>query len=514
MHKLKKARIIISLVFFALFTWAFLAIAGQNEYFTHTIAALQLIPAFLELIVTFLAGGGSGFVLIIILTFLFGRVYCSFLCPLGVVQDIFINIKSRVQSPGDRGKYEKPLSTLHYVVTAAVFAAFAAGSAVLLGALEPFANFGRIISDLLKPAFVYANNWITYAMSAHNINITRPMQTHYSSAGVMAYTAGFFVFIAAMSLLKGRLYCNTLCPAGGVLSLLARASRNKIQFNEEKCNNCGLCELVCKANCIDSANRTIDFSRCINCMNCIDSCRQGAVGYARGVKNSAGYDRDRREAIKALGIAGAGLGLAMLPGNISASLDSGLAPQKRPKLVLPPGAKSLQRLDSKCISCNLCVTSCPSRVITPAFMEAGTAGFLQPRLDYDVSYCNYKCNVCSQVCPTGALMPLSVIEKKVTKIGESRFVEKNCIVHTKKTECLVCNEYCPTKAVELVPYRHYNLKIPRINRDICIGCGACEHVCPARPKKAIYVEGFNEHKRAKSPAAVKAKWKGKKEFPF
>lgn len=510
MHKYKKWRIGISIAFFVMFFWAFIGVMAQNEYFTHTVSALQFFPSFLEFAVTFLAGGGSGFILILILTLILGRVYCSFLCPLGTLLDVFIWLK--VKGSGFKFKYDKPIHELHYGVTAAVLLLLALGSSVLLGVLDPFANFGRIVVNLLRPVYFYLNNALAYVLNTFDIYLTKPKQMHGISLSLLIYSLGFLTILVIMALQKGRLYCNTLCPVGGILSLASRKSKYKIKINPDKCTDCGLCGNNCKANCIDLENKELDFSRCVACYNCLNVCKFGAVDYVMG-KPVESFDKGRRDAIKTLGIAAAGTALLMLPEKLNASIDSDLTPKKRWVTVIPPGAGNLKKYNSKCIRCHLCVAECPSKVLTPQFLEDGVKGFLQPRLDFDRSYCNYKCNVCTQVCPTGAILALSVAQKKITKIGGARFVKEKCIVVTKKKECLVCNEYCPTKACSLVPYEK-GLRIPKVIEKLCIGCGACENKCPARPKKAIYVEGLLVHKKADKPSDKQKKWKGGKEFPF
>jgi polyferredoxin len=514
MHKLKKIRLAVSIVFFVMFTWEFLAFVLPNEYFTHTINALQFFPSYLEFTVTFLAGGGSGFILILILTLIFGRAYCSFLCPLGAVQDVVISLKSQITGPKSRqNKYTKSLSWLHYSITAIVVLLLTAGVADILGMLDPFANFGRMASVLFKPVAVYLNNAAAYLLNTFDIYTVRPKQMHGTSASLLIFTSGFFVMLVVMAVFKGRFYCNSLCPVGGILGLASRKSFYKIQIEGSKCTACGLCEKKCKANCIDYKNKKVDFSRCVACYNCLGVCKSGAVAYAKDKKHTKGFDKDRRTAIKMLGTAGAGAVLSLLPEKLRANGDQGVAPVKRMVQVIPPGAGNYKKFNSKCISCHLCITSCPSRVIAAQFLEGGTEGFLQPYLDYGGAYCNFKCNTCSHVCPTGALLPLTTDEKKLVKIGEAKFVRENCLVHTKKQECLVCNEYCPTKACSLVPYER-GLKIPKVIEKLCIGCGACENRCPAAPKKAIYVEGLMIHKKAEKPSDKSKRWTGGKDFPF
>lgn len=157
--------------------------------------------------------------------------------------------------------------------------------------------------------------------------------------------------------------------------------------------------------------------------------------------------------------------------------------------IAPPGAISFDHLREKCISCHLCVSKCPSHVIKPAFLEYGLGGIMQPKLFFDRGFCNYDCTFCGDVCPTGAILPLTKEEKNHTQMGKVKFIMENCIVYYDETSCGACSEHCPTQAVRMVPYKGV-LTIPETDTSICVGCGGCEYVCPAIPFKAIYVEGL------------------------
>jgi formate hydrogenlyase subunit 6/NADH:ubiquinone oxidoreductase subunit I len=136
-------------------------------------------------------------------------------------------------------------------------------------------------------------------------------------------------------------------------------------------------------------------------------------------------------------------------------------------------------------------------------------------MDYDSSFCNYECNACLKVCPTGAIKEYSLEEKKIIQIGFANLDKKKCIAYVQNKQCGICAEYCPTSAVYLVPYKK-NLPAPVTDSEICIGCGACENACPARPEKAITVEGNPVHKRVakregKPPVNMKQE---SRDFPF
>ena len=171
--------------------------------------------------------------------------------------------------------------------------------------------------------------------------------------------------------------------------------------------------------------------------------------------------------------------------------------------ITPPGSVSLKNFTDNCTACHLCVASCPTQVLQPSFLEYGCSGIMQPLMDYTTGYCNYDCVICVSVCPSGAILPQDLAAKKLTQLGKAKFIEKNCVVYTRKTDCGACAEHCPTKAVRMVYDRKINKRAPAIDESICIGCGACEFACPTKPYKSIYVEGNPEHLAAKKPPEKK-----------
>ncbi|MFA7494614.1 MAG: 4Fe-4S dicluster domain-containing protein, partial [Proteiniphilum sp.] len=325
---------------------------------------------------------------------------------------------------------------------------------------------------------------------------------------------------------NGRTWCNTICPVGTALGFISKFSLFRIRFVDEKCNMCGLCAMKCKASCIDSKNKQVDYSRCVGCFNCIESCNRNAMRYTLvrpGKKGAAGekdgkaaptysylkedraIDDSKRRFLSAslvTGLAAGKLAAQITSDSIfPAGTNNLLSPErasgdllprrefKRQTPIAPPGTPTFDHLREKCISCHLCVSKCPSHVIKPAFLEYGLGGMMQPRLYFDHGFCNYDCTICGEVCPTGAILPLTKEEKNHTQMGQVQLIIENCIVYYDETSCGACSEHCPTQAVHMVPYKGM-LTIPEIRPEICVGCGGCEYVCPAIPYKAIYVEGL------------------------
>lgn len=190
---------------------------------------------------------------------------------------------------------------------------------------------------------------------------------------------------------------------------------------------------------------------------------------------------------------------AMLPntGEITSSRPT-IIPEEKDFPVTPPGASTIRKFTDTCTACHLCVSACPTHVIQPSLTQYGLTGFMQPHMDYHAGFCNFECTICMDVCPAGALLPVSLEEKKLIQLGKAVFIKENCVVETDGTDCGACSEHCPTKAVDMIPY-HDGLFIPKVTEDICIGCGACEYACPTKPYKAIFVNGNAVHVNAKKP---------------
>jgi ferredoxin-type protein NapF len=341
---------------------------------------------------------------------------------------------------------------------------------------------------------------------------------HIGVASVLA-SLGFIALVAYLSYFHGRLFCNLLCPAGALLGLLSRFSVFKIVIDENNCEECGLCERVCKANCIKSSTKEIDFAACIGCFNCLVACPTLGMSYKRQWWKprsiSEGVREGRRAVLKGSLLPMLGLLIPELEKDSTAEINQSNFDENRKYPVSPPGSIGVEHFSNHCTACHLCISSCPTQVLFPSFLDYGIAGIFQPKMNYDVSYCNFDCVICSQVCPTGAILPLDTDNKKQVQIGIASFIKDDCIVVTKKKDCGACAEHCPTKAVKMVPYEN-KLMIPEMDDEVCVGCGACEHACPVQPRKAIYVIAHRVHQKAKKPHIKKIlpSFDSKQDFPF
>jgi ferredoxin-type protein NapF len=465
-----------------------------------------------------LSSASFGLFFVLVITVLFGRVYCSTLCPLGILQDIVIRIAKRMKRRR-RFTYKEQHYILHYSLFVLTGILAFSGSVILLNVFEPFSNYGRILSNLMSPFVVLTNNVFGYILGLFGFMFLFQIPIlHINPVSVLA-SLSILAVVTYLSYNHGRMFCNLLCPAGAFLGLVSRFSFFKIVIDKNNCKECGLCERVCKANCIQSSSMEIDFAACIGCFNCLVACPTIGMSYkGRWTKQSdtsKEADGGRRNVLKisvlpALSLLMPDIGFKSV---VEKSQNGFNENRKHP--ISPPGSLGVERFSTLCTACHLCISSCPTQVLLPSFLEYGIAGVFQPKMNYDASYCNFDCVLCSQVCPTGAILPLDISSKKEVQIGKAQFIKDDCIVVSKKKDCGACSEHCPTKAVKMVPYEK-KLMVPEVDNEICVGCGACEHACPVQPSKAIYVSANQIHQKAKKPQSKKAEssFDSSQEFPF
>ncbi len=484
---LRKIRIVLSTIIFLLLTIYILDFSGFLPNHFHILAQLQLIPALLGLHVGIVA-------FLLILTFIFGRVYCSSICPMGYYQDVVNWLSIKLQKK-KRFRYSKALNWLRWGFVAATVIAFITGFSFLVGLLDPYSAFTRMTVHVLKPVYLAGNNLLELIFSSFGNNTFYQMSVYLLSVSSFVIALLTLLTVGILAAVNGRVYCNTVCPVGTTLGFISKYSVFKIRIDENKCNSCGTCGRKCKASCIDTKNHQIDYSRCINCFDCLEVCSQSAMGFRYSPyksKSAEHIDQSKRTFLLAVGATTLAAGKVFADSKLIKSNPVNKAERKTP--ISPPGSGSHEKLLNKCTSCHLCVSKCPSNIIKPAFTEYGLSGIMQPALSFENGFCNYDCTVCSEICPSGALSALTPEEKNATQLGKVQFVRENCIVFTDETNCGACSEHCPTQAVSMVDYKD-DLTIPYTDTSICVGCGGCEYVCPAKPYKAIYVEGLQKHNK-------------------
>jgi len=489
---LKGIRVVVSVVIFALITFYFLDFGGLLPESFHRLTEIQLIPAIL-------AGSFIIVGILLLLTFLLGRVYCSSICPMGVFQDIISWISKRAVKK-KRYTYSPAKNILRWAVLVISIITFIIGFPFVLGLIDPYSAYGRMITNVFRPVYMAGNNILESIFTSFGNYTFYKVEIFIMS--VSSFIVGIITFfgIGFLAWKYGRTYCNTLCPVGTLLGFISKYSLFKIRIDEDNCNGCGLCAMKCKASCIDSKNHVVDNSRCINCFNCLSSCKKKALSYSlpskKKIVTETSTEGVSRRQFLITGITSA----VTIPAVMAQEKINDLTGQSKylPKNpISPPGSISAEHLLDHCTSCHLCIAKCPTNILKPAFLEYGIGGIMQPRMYFEKGFCNYDCTICADVCPNNALRPLTMEEKHRVQMGQVVFHEDICVVHTNGTNCGACAEHCPTQAVTMIPYKD-GLTIPFIKPEICVGCGGCEFICPVRPYRAIYVEGNVVHKEAEA----------------
>ena len=491
---LRKIRISLAVVFFVGITLLFLDFTGTAHHWLGWMAKIQFLPAIMAFNVVVIAA-------LVALTLVFGRIYCSVICPLGVLQDVL----ARLHRKKNKYSYSKEVRWLRYPVLVLFVIALVAGIGSLFQLLAPYSAFGRIATMVLQPVWMLANNVLGYVSERADSYAFYTVDVWMKSLPVFIIALITLVVLMVTAWRGGRTYCNTVCPVGTLLSLQARFSLLKVRFDEEKCKNCSLCSKNCKAACIDYKNHMVDYSRCVVCGNCIDKCKFGALHYDNAVlhKRASEEKKEDTHAVdtgKRSFLVGAALVTTaamaqkkekLMDGGL-AELEEKIAPERQTALT-PPGSLSFQHYAQHCTGCQLCVSECPNGVLRPS---TDLMHLMLPVMSYEHGYCRPECTRCSEVCPAGAIVPFDKPEKSAIHIGHAVWIKKNCVPLTDGVECGNCARHCPTGAIEMVMLNEDDEEspmIPAVNESACIGCGACEYVCPSRPFSAIIVEGNEVH---------------------
>jgi len=548
-HWLRTVRWVLAGALLAGLTGAFLDFRGLVPApLAHWLAAVQFLPSLVAL-----ATGASlalAGLVILAATLAGGRAYCSVVCPLGIFQDAVSRVSNWVRRRHPRLPHRPAATWVRQAFLWATVAGIAAGWAGLtLSLLDPYSVFGRIVSGLFRPVVTLINNALVGPANAAGLDAFYRVEPQWAAAGALAVPAVMLLLITGLAAWRGRLYCNTVCPVGTLLGLVARHAALRLEIDESACTKCGDCLRACKAQCIDLRSSAIDFSRCVACYNCVSACDQHGITYRFAWRRSAGKPKSetrlvhrssaseggnskldsRRRAFLAdsgtavLAVAGVAALLAPRTGRAAAvATPVGGAPGAAGPLpgheasrgICPPGAAGVDRFLDRCTACQLCISACPTHVLQPAFLEYGFAGVMKPRLEYAVAFCNFDCRRCAEVCPDGALTLLALADKQVTRLGIARLDLEKCVVKSINKDCAACSEHCPTKAVDTIPYGD-NLRLPQMHDELCIGCGACQFACPARPTRAITVTGHRRHDRAQKKIEKKAEApQSSGDFPF
>ncbi|MCL2183048.1 MAG: 4Fe-4S dicluster domain-containing protein [Chitinispirillia bacterium] len=527
---LKKIRVVLAAFFLIALTLLSLDYTGAIHAYLGWCAKMQFVPARLSVSDAIVAG-------VILMTLLLGRVYCSVICPLGIYQDVvsrIAGIRKKV-----RFAYRPPRRGL-VVLRISLFVVFLMAAAlhfpVVTNLLEPYSAYGRMVSQIFGPLYQWGNNILAYFAERSDSYAFYTVDVWLRSVSVLGVAVLTFLLVSVFAWKSGRGYCSGVCPVGVFLGLFARSSVMKMRIDKEKCSKCGICVNNCKAGCIDPNDMEIDYFRCVTCFNCKDACPKKAVDYAvdgclkksfgmpsgkksggtnaasdvkvsSDMKTSANTKIDTQKDLAADNLArrgllaGIALTLAGLAARVSArQFDGGLVALEdkqapaRAKPVLPPGSDSAKNHRARCTACQLCVTVCANHVLRPS---SKISEYMQPHLTFERGYCRPECVKCSQACPTGAIRPITAAEKTSIQTGIAVWNADLCVVNRDKVFCDLCARKCPAGAITMIAQSAEDAsspKIPMIDTARCIGCGACENLCPSRPKSAIYVDGVDVHR--------------------
>ena len=416
----------------------------------------------------------------LVLTLVLGRFFCGWVCPLGAIIDMCgIRAKNR-----DLGLKQ----VKYYILGAIVVAAFLGIQIAWI--FDPIVITARFISLNFIPSTTFALDRL-FIFMIRGMNFYAPLYDFYRSLklsilGAKIYyfphsfvTLSFFIIICGLVSLTKRFWCRILCPLGVIYALTARVCL--LRRNVDKCMHCMRCSINCRMSAIkeDSSYRK---EECILCMDCVYDCPDLATKFSWPRKNTVRRTEgpiSRKDFLFLIASSFLFLGFK--------GREEGL----KKKLIRPPGVMNEQKFLDKCIRCGNCMRACPTNGLQPVIFESGLAGIWVPHLVPEIGYCEYNCNLCGNVCPTGAIPRLILAKKKEQKLGLA-YIDKNiCIPWLQNKECIVCEEHCPVPSKAIKAYEEIfsgkRIKKPFVDNSLCIGCGICQNKCPTRPERAILV---------------------------
>jgi polyferredoxin len=434
-------------------------------------------------------------------TIILGRVFCGWICPLGTLH----NMVSFFKKEGKRALHPRWFRLKYYLLF--FLLASSLFTLQLAGIMDPLSLLIRSFSLSLYPLFNYSIRALFDTLYQLNppvlVDLSEALysllkkgllsfqQPHFHQ-GVFLGT--IFLLVLGLNLVEKRFWCRYLCPLGALLGILSRYAL-LTRSASEGCTSCGACVPDCQGGALTGDGERWNRAECLYCLDCDDPCPVKAVNF--GFKGNAGnpsLDLGRRN-----------VALSLFSGILTVPLLR-ITPFTRvsdlnPRLIRPPGSREEKEFLRRCIKCGECMKVCITNGLQPTLLEAGLEGIWSPVLIPKIGYCEYRCTLCGQVCPTGAIRKLTLEEKAKVRIGLAMIDPGRCLPYAHATSCIVCEEVCPTakKAIRLeqVKVKDMNgrevvLKRPKIDLSLCIGCGICETRCPVSGQPAIYVTSTGE----------------------
>ncbi len=453
-------------------------------------------------------------VIILALTFLLGRVFCSFICPFGTLHHFISWLKpalkgNRLVAANQKTNHQR----FKYFLLILLLVSAMIGLN-LAGLMDPIAFLFRSIALAVLPAigvgFRSAVGW----MAGHDVKALN--EWGYFTEELLAPVFGFsnlvfqsawfigllFLFILFLNRIRPRFWCRFLCPLGALLGICSRTGILKLEKFNDKCTGCSLCEQKCQGAASPGPEKPWEASECLGCFNCYDVCPEEALRFSIHFRPlNKKTDMGRRAVMGGLA---AGISIPLF-----ARLDGQIDRVPDARLIRPPGSLPEKAFLALCQRCGLCMKACPTNVINPTFGEAGMAGFWTPYLVMTNGYCDYTCTLCGSVCPTGAIREITAKEKvgQPIKIGSVYLDRGRCLPWSANAPCIVCEEHCPTSPkaiflkVEVVTRsdgRQMKVQLPFVDLKRCVGCGICENKCPVRGRPAIRTISAGETRSQKN----------------
>jgi ferredoxin len=306
----------------------------------------------------------------------------------------------------------------------------------------------------------------------------------FSSAGIIL---AYFVIALVMSLVISRFWCRALCPLGAFYALVARFAPFRRMVDE--CKSCGICGRECRTGAI---RKDLSYAQgeCVLCMDCIYACPVQGVRFRFGPSvGPGGPKKAAPENSEKSGISRKQFFVFLAASVSLLGFKRKEVSGERLQVIRPPAALIEDEFIDRCVRCGNCMKVCITNGLQPVMFETGYDGIWTPRLVPEIGYCEYQCTLCGKTCPTGAIPPIRLEEKLKTRLGVAEVDRSLCLPYAKGKECIVCQEHCPVpeKAIILDRDEKLGIQLPRIDEELCVGCGICQNKCPVRPVRAVRI---------------------------